>query len=167
MAFRKISLKRTSNNLACALQCFSCLFLCTFCAAKNRSFKPKLNQKKVLKLSHFCKKRKNFFAFFFWDPRLKSQILAPYPSPPFENFSLNILNSEEKPSVKKSVDRAGQKPVDQPVNRQWFWNFTGRVEKILTGSTSVMNQRYHWKNTALPLRYTVIHHSYAAKTNRF
>ena len=41
---------------------------------------------------------------------------------PFENFSLNILNSEQKPSVKKPVDRAGQKQVDRPVNRRRFWN---------------------------------------------
>ena len=30
------------------------------------------------------------------------------PSPTFENISLNTLNSEQKPSVKKPVDRAGQ-----------------------------------------------------------
>ena len=48
------------------------------------------------------------------------------PPSPFENFLLNTLNSEEKPSVKKTVDRAGQKPVeragqkpvDRPVNRR-------------------------------------------------
>ena len=52
-------------------------------------------------MSHFCKKRKNFFEFFFSDPRLKSQILTPHPClPHFENFSLKTLNSEEKPSVK-------------------------------------------------------------------
>ena len=38
--------------------------------------------------------------------------------PPFENFSLDTLNSEQKTSVKKPVDRAGQKPVDRPVNRR-------------------------------------------------
>ena len=41
---------------------------------------------------------------------------------PFENFSLDTLNSEQKPSVKKPVDRAGQKLVDRagqkPVNRR-------------------------------------------------
>ena len=52
---------------------------------------------------------------FFVRPRLKSQILTPHPCPlpPFENFSLNTLNSEEKPSVKKTVDRAGRKPVNR------------------------------------------------------
>ena len=48
--------------------------------------------------------------------------------PRFENFSLNTLNSEEKPSVKKPVDRAGQPAM--------ILKFTGRVEKILTGSIS-------------------------------
>ena len=39
--------------------------------------------------------------------------------PPFENFSLDILNSEQKPSVKKLVDRAGQAAM--------ILKFTGRV----------------------------------------
>ena len=34
-------------------------------------------------------------------------------APPFENFSLDALNSERKPFVKNSVDRASQKPVDR------------------------------------------------------
>ena len=42
--------------------------------------------------------------------------------PPFENFLLDDLNNEQKPSVKKPVDRAGQKPVDRPVNWRRFWN---------------------------------------------
>ena len=33
-------------------------------------------------------------------------------APPFENISLNALNSEQQPSVKKTVDR--------PVNRRRF-----------------------------------------------
>ena len=45
--------------------------------------------------------------------------------PLFENFSLDTLNSEEKPSVKKTV---GQPAM--------ILKFTGRVEKILTGSIS-------------------------------
>ena len=45
---------------------------------------------------------------------------SPMP-PPFKNFSLDTLNSEQKLSVKKPVDRAVQKPVDRPVNRRWFW----------------------------------------------
>ena len=50
--------------------------------------------------------------------------------PPFENFSLDILNSEQKPSVKKPVDRAGQAAM--------ILKFTGRVEKILIGFISVL-----------------------------
>ena len=44
LVLRIISLERTSNNLACALQ----FFLGLFCAAQNRSFKPKFNLKKSL-----------------------------------------------------------------------------------------------------------------------
>ena len=40
------------------------------------------------------------------------------PLTPFENLPLDTLNSEQKTSVKKTVDRAGQKPVDRPVNRR-------------------------------------------------
>ena len=46
LAFCKISLERTSYNLACAIQCFLYLFCARFGAAQNRSFKPKLNQKR-------------------------------------------------------------------------------------------------------------------------
>ena len=53
--------------------------------------------------------------------------------PPFENFLLDTLNSEQKPSAKKTVDREGQKPVGHPA---MILKFTGRVEKILTGSIS-------------------------------
>ena len=42
---------------------------------------------------------------------------------PFENFLLNTLNSEKKPSVKKPVDRAGR-PAGQPA---MSLKFTGRV----------------------------------------
>ena len=49
---------------------------------------------------------------------------------PFENFSLDTLNSEQKPSVKKPVDRAGQAAM--------ILKFTGWVEKILTGFISVL-----------------------------
>ena len=37
--------------------------------------------------------------------------------PPFENFLSDTLNSEQKLSVKKPVDRAGQKPVGQKTGR--------------------------------------------------
>ena len=75
--------------------------LCTFYAAQNRSFKPKFNLKS-LKLSYFC-------VFF---PRPPSGVIKLYTSPmspPFEVFSLDALNSEQKPSVKKkNGQRAGQ-----------------------------------------------------------
>ena len=38
----------------------------------------------------------------------------------FENFLYDTLNSEQKPLVKKTEDRGGQKPVDRPVNRRRF-----------------------------------------------
>ena len=93
-----ISLERTSNNLACALQFFLCFFLLVLLCSKQ-AFQTKVWPKKVLKLSYFWKKRKNVFAFCC-DPRPKSEILTPHPCPPFENCSLDALISEQKPSVK-------------------------------------------------------------------
>ena len=90
--------------------------------------------KKSLKIESFLQKTQKFFCVFFLRPRLKSQILAPHPClSSFANFSLNTLNSEEKPFVKKSVDRAGQPAM--------ILKFTDRVEKILTGSISAANLR--------------------------
>ena len=64
---------------------------------------------------------------------------SPMP-PPFENFSLDTLKSEQKPSVKIPVDRAGQKPVDLRVNRRWFWN-------LPVGSGRKNPDRFHlWYN---------------------
>ena len=49
--------------------------------------------------------------------------------PPFENFSFDALNSEQKPSIKnRSAGRSTG--VDFEIYQ------SGRVEKILTGSTS-------------------------------
>ena len=59
------------------------------------------------------------------------------PMPPFENVSWDALNSEQKLSVKRPVDRAGQKPVGRPVNRRRFWNLpVGSGREILTDSIS-------------------------------
>ena len=64
------------------------------------------------------------------------------PPPPFESFLFDALNSEQEP-CKKTIDQADQKPVSSVRGR--FWNlrvnrrnlkFTGRVEKVLTGSIS-------------------------------
>ena len=55
------------------------------------------------------------------------------PTPPFENFSLKTLNSEEKPSVKKRSTG----PVKNWSTGDDFKIYrSGRVEKILTGSIS-------------------------------
>ena len=63
--------------------------------------------------------------------------------PPFENFLLDTLNSEQKFSVEKPVDRAGQKPVDLPVNRRWFWN-------LPVGSGRENPDRFHlWANVVI------------------
>ena len=60
-----------------------------------------------------------FFAFFSETPVQTHKFLhlTHVPPPRFENFPLDTLNSEQKTSVKKTVDRAGQKPVDRPVDR--------------------------------------------------
>ena len=127
LAFCKISLERTSNNLVCALQCFLCLFWAHFALLKTVLSNRNLT-KKGLKIESFLQKTQTFFCVFFLRPSSKVTNFntPPMPLPPFENFSLNTLNSEEKSSVKKPVDRAGQKPVnrpvDRPVNRRWFWN---------------------------------------------
>ena len=52
------------------------------------------------------------------------------------NYSLllGLLNTEHKPSVKKKQNgRPGRSVTGQPA---WILNFTGRVEKILTGPIS-------------------------------
>ena len=51
-------------------------------------------------------------------------------APPILKSSLDGLSSQQKLSVEKSVNRAGRKPVNL------ILKFTGRVEKILSGSIS-------------------------------
>ena len=92
-----MSLERTSNNLACGFQCFSCLFCARFALLKTGHSNQNLT-KKGLKIKSFLQKTLKFFGC--------------------ERFSLDTLNSEQKPSVKKTVNRAGQKPLDRPVNRR-------------------------------------------------
>ena len=118
---RIISLKRTSNNLACSLQWFLCLFCARFAVRKIGLLNWNLNKTGLKNESFLQKKAKRFFLFFL---RPSSKVTnfntSPMPLPLlFENFSLDTLNSEQKP-VKIPVDRAGQKPVDRPVNRRWF-----------------------------------------------
>ena len=105
--------------------------------SSKQVIQTKIYSKKVSKLSYFCKKRKNCFAFLFWDLRPKSQIFTPHPCPHFENFSLNTLNNEQKPSAKKRLTG----PVkNRSTGRSTGDDFeiyrSGRVEKILTGSIS-------------------------------
>ena len=87
--------------------------------------------KKGLKIESFLQKKKKLFCVFFLRPPAKVTKFntSPMPQPPsLENFSLDTLNSEQKPSVKKTVDRAGRPAM--------ILKFNGRVEKILTGSIS-------------------------------
>ena len=52
------------------------------------------------------------------------------------NLSLGLLNTERKPLVKRN-GRPGRSVTGQPVGRPGYTlNYTGRVENILTGSTS-------------------------------
>ena len=132
MAFCKISLERTSNNLACALQCFFCLFCACFVLLKTGHSNRNLT-KKGLKIESFLQKTKKFFAFFF--VRSPSKVTNFNNSPmlsPFENFSLDILNSEQKPSVKKTGRPGRSSGNDLKICR------SGWVEKILTGFISVL-----------------------------
>ena len=59
-----------------------------------------------------------------------SQILTPHPCPPpFQDFSLDTLNSERKPSVKK-------RSTGRSTGNDFEIYRSSRVEKILTGSIS-------------------------------
>ena len=102
LVLRIILFKRTSNNLACALQVFSYLFCARFVQLKTGLSNRNLTEKD-LKIKLCLHKRQTFFAFFFL--RLQSEVTnsnTSPTSPSFENFSLDILKSEQKPSVKKS-----------------------------------------------------------------
>ena len=98
----------------------------------------KIYSKNVSKLSYFCKKPKNCFAFLFWDLHPKSQIFTPHPCPPhFENFSLNALNSEQKHSAKNRLTGSVKNwSTGRSTGDDFEIYRSGRVEKILTGSIS-------------------------------
>ena len=108
---------------------FLCLFCARFALLKTGHSNRNLN-KKGLKIESFLQKKANFFCFFSETPlKVTNFNTSPMPpSPPFENFLLNTLNNEQKPSVKIPVDRAGQPAM--------ILKLTSRVEKILTGSIS-------------------------------
>ena len=128
-SLRIISFERRSNNLACALQRFLCLFCARFALLKTVLSNRNLN-KKGLKIESFLQK-KTFFAFFFLRPSSKVTNFNTSPMPPsFENFSLDTLNSEQKPSIKKTGRPGRSTGDDFKIYR------SGRVEKILTGSIS-------------------------------
>ena len=102
-------IKRTSNNLACTLQCFLCLFCARFALLKTGHLNRNLT-KKGLKIESFLQKIAKVFRFFFLRPPSKVTNFNTSPMPPFENFFLDTLNGEQKPFVKK--------PVDRPVNQR-------------------------------------------------
>ena len=77
-------------------------------------------------------KTQQFFFLFFWDPRPKSQILTPQPCPPFRKFFIRYIEQWTKTFCKKT-GRQGRSEIGQPA---MILKFTGRVEKILTGSIS-------------------------------
>ena len=82
--------------------------------------------KKVLKMSHFCKK-KTFLGFFFWDPRPKSQILTPHPCPPVWKFFIRYIEQWTKIFCKKT-GRPGRSETGRPAGQPaMILKFTGRV----------------------------------------
>ena len=113
------------------------LILFTFCAAQNRSFKQKFSQK-GLKIELFLQKNAKIVLRFFSGTSVQShKFLHLTHAPHFENFSLNTLNSEQKPSAKNQLtgpvkNRSTGRSTgdDSEIYR------SGRVEKILTGSVS-------------------------------
>ena len=107
MAFCKISLERTSNNLVCALQFFLCLF-CARCVLLKTGHSNRNLTKKGLKIE----------SFFFLRPPSKVTNFYTTPVPPFWKFFIRYIEQWTKTFCKKTVDRAGHKPVD----RRWFWN---------------------------------------------
>ena len=86
------------------------------------------------------KKTKRCFRFFLRPPSKVTNFNPSPMPPPFENFSFNTLNSEEKPLVQNRLTG----PVkNRSTGRSTGDDFeiyrSGRVEKILTGSISVPN----------------------------
>ena len=123
-----ISFERTSNNLACALQRFLCLFCARFALLKTVLSNRNLN-KKGLKIESFLqKKKKKLFLRFFLRPPSKVTNFNTLPMPPpFENFSFDTLNSEQKPSLKKT-GRPGRSKTGRPAGQPaMILKFTGQV----------------------------------------
>ena len=109
------------------------LILCTFCAAQNRLFKQKFIPKRSQNWVIFAKNAKIVLRFFSETSVQSHKFLHLTPAPHFENFSLNTLNSEQKPSAKNRLTG----PVKNRSTGNDFEIYrSGRVEKILTGSIS-------------------------------
>ena len=81
--------------------------------------------------------QKIFCVFFLRPPtKITNFNTLPMPPSPFENFSLNTLNGEEKLSVKKT-GRPGRSETGRLAGQPaMILKGTGRVEKILIGSIS-------------------------------
>ena len=137
MAFRIISLQRTSNSSACALQCFLCLFCVRFALLKTGLSNRNLT-KKGLKIESFLQKTQNFFCVFFLSlPSKVTNFNTSTMPTPFENFSLHTWNSEQKPSVKnRSTGPVRNRSTGRSTGDDFEIYRSGRVEKILTASIS-------------------------------
>ena len=138
MALRIISLRRTSNSLACALQCFLYLFCVRFALLKTGLSNRNLT-KKGLKIESFLQKTQKFF---FLRPPSKVTNFNTSTMPPFENFSLDTLNSEQKPSVKNwSTGPVRNWSTGRSTGDDFEIYRSGRVQKILIVSISAAHCR--------------------------
>ena len=114
-----------SKNLARAQQFFLCLFCTPFALRKTGFFNRNLTQK-GFKIELFLQKKQKLFAFFFKTPfRSHNFNTSPMP-PPFKNFSLDALNSKQKPSVKNG--QLGRSEIGRPAGQlALILKFNGRV----------------------------------------
>ena len=113
------------------------LILFTFCAVQNRSFKQTFSQK-GLKIELFLQKTQKLFCVSFSETSVQShKFLHLTHAPHFENFSLNTLNSEQKPSAKNRLTGpVKNRSTGRSTSDEFEIYRSGRVEKILTGSIS-------------------------------
>ena len=98
------------------------LILCTFCAAQNRSFKQKFIPKRSQNWVIFAKNAKIVLRFFSETSVQSHKFLHLTHAPPFWKFFIKYIEQWTKTLCKKTGWPSGQKPVDRPVNRRWFWN---------------------------------------------
>ena len=106
-----------------------CTYFVHVLRCSKRVFQTEILPKKVLKFSYFYKKTPKFLnAKIFLGPPSGVTNFNTSPMPPFEVFSLDALNSKQKPSVKRRSTG-----VDFEIYRSY------RVEKILIGFISEWN----------------------------